>query len=141
MIAFGNHRKFWLAGTVALAALVSLREARAQKQTSEPAKRKFTLEQAVDFALKNYPAVRASLERSRAAEAGVNPRIWAWTVAQSVRVTNRAKRLGVMGMSRDHAIRVSRNVILSVAEPARERASANGFEDMGGGRTWCIQLG
>ena len=71
MIAFGNHRKFWLAGTVALAALVSLREARAQKQTSEPAKRKFTLEQAVDFALKNYPAVRASLERSRAAEAGV----------------------------------------------------------------------
>ncbi len=31
----------------------------------------FTLEQAVDFALKNYPAVRASLERVRAAEAGV----------------------------------------------------------------------
>jgi outer membrane protein TolC len=31
----------------------------------------FTLEDAVNFALKNYPAVRASLERSRAAEAGV----------------------------------------------------------------------
>jgi outer membrane protein TolC len=31
----------------------------------------FTLEQAVDFALKNYPAVRASLERVKAAEAGV----------------------------------------------------------------------
>src|SRR6266576_6524568 len=30
-----------------------------------------TLEEAVDFALKNYPAVRASLERVRAAEAGV----------------------------------------------------------------------
>lgn len=31
----------------------------------------FTLEEAVDFALKNYPAVRASLERARSAEAGV----------------------------------------------------------------------
>src|SRR6266481_4171593 len=30
-----------------------------------------TLEQAVDFALKNYPAVRASLERVSAAQAGV----------------------------------------------------------------------
>jgi outer membrane protein TolC len=30
-----------------------------------------TLEEAVDFALKNYPAVRASLERVTAAEAGV----------------------------------------------------------------------
>jgi outer membrane protein TolC len=32
----------------------------------------FTLEEAVNFALKNYPAVRASLERVRAAQAGVN---------------------------------------------------------------------
>src|SRR5215472_15549970 len=31
----------------------------------------FTLDEAVSFALKNYPAVRASLERVRAAEAGV----------------------------------------------------------------------
>src|SRR5947207_3369408 len=31
----------------------------------------FTLEEAVEFALKNYPAVRASLERVRAAEGGV----------------------------------------------------------------------
>src|SRR5215475_407499 len=31
----------------------------------------FTLEEAVDFALKNYPAVRTSLERLRSAEAGV----------------------------------------------------------------------
>jgi hypothetical protein len=39
-------------------------------QTSaEQAKKLFTLEQAVDFALKNYPAVRASLERLRSAEA------------------------------------------------------------------------
>ncbi|HEX9606279.1 MAG TPA: TolC family protein [Gemmatimonadaceae bacterium] len=39
---------------------------------SDPQKTKvFTLEEAVEFALKNYPAVRASLERVRAAEAGV----------------------------------------------------------------------
>ena len=31
----------------------------------------FTLDEAVAFALKDYPAVRASLERVRAAEAGV----------------------------------------------------------------------
>src|SRR5258708_25163929 len=30
-----------------------------------------TLEEAVGFALKNYPAVRASLERGRAAQAGI----------------------------------------------------------------------
>jgi outer membrane protein TolC len=33
--------------------------------------RVLTLEQAVEFALKNYPAVRASLERVNAAQAGV----------------------------------------------------------------------
>jgi outer membrane protein TolC len=33
--------------------------------------RSYTLEQAVDYALKNYPAVRASLERVAAAQAGV----------------------------------------------------------------------
>src|SRR5256886_13684773 len=39
---------------------------------SDPQKTKvFTLEEAVEFALKNYPAVRASLERVRAAQAGV----------------------------------------------------------------------
>src|SRR5215510_13409678 len=70
MIAFGNHRKYWMA-VVALLALVPLGEAHAQTSVSEPAKQTFTLEQAVDFALKNYPSVRASVQRSRAAEAGV----------------------------------------------------------------------
>src|SRR5215472_2983569 len=71
MIAWGDHRKYWMAGAIGFVALVTLGESRAQTQTSEPAKRTFTLEQAVDFALRNYPAVRASLERLRAAEAGV----------------------------------------------------------------------
>src|SRR5215472_14154248 len=45
------------------------RPALAQSDQQKP--RVFTLEEAVDFALKNYPAVRASLERVRSAEAGV----------------------------------------------------------------------
>jgi outer membrane protein len=40
-------------------------------QTAEDTKA-FTLEQAVDFALKNYPAVRSSLERANAAHEGVD---------------------------------------------------------------------
>jgi outer membrane protein TolC len=40
-------------------------------QTSEASKKALTLEEAVDFASKNYPAVRASLERVKAAQAGV----------------------------------------------------------------------
>lgn len=41
-------------------------------QSTEEMKRVFTLEEAVNFALKNYPAVRASLERVAAAQAGVS---------------------------------------------------------------------
>ena len=40
-------------------------------QSKEVSTKTFTLEGAVDFALKNYPAVRASLERVRSAQAGV----------------------------------------------------------------------
>jgi outer membrane protein len=68
MIVFGTHYGRWIAA----AALFSLSPpAGAQTTTAEPDKRAFTLEQAVDFALKHYPAVRASLEKVRAAEAGV----------------------------------------------------------------------
>lgn len=47
-------------------------ERRASAQSAEEAKaRTFTLEEAVDFALKNYPAVRASIEQANAARSGV----------------------------------------------------------------------
>jgi len=46
-----------------------LPSAAAQSQQTPP--KAFTLEQAVDYALQNYPAVRASLERVSAAKAGV----------------------------------------------------------------------
>jgi len=71
MIAFGNRRKYWMTATAAVFSLVATTQACAQIQGSEPGKRSFTLEEAVEFALKNYPAVRASLERVRSAEAGV----------------------------------------------------------------------
>jgi outer membrane protein TolC len=61
----------WLSCVAAcffLLALV-LPEAGAQAQQASP--KTFTLEQAVDYALQNYPAVRASLERVSAARAGV----------------------------------------------------------------------
>jgi outer membrane protein TolC len=99
MIAFGNHRKYWMAGAIAIIALVSLREACAQTQASDLAKRTFTLEQAVDFALRNYPAVRASLERSRAAEAGVGvARTSYWPRTDILWQTNRATDNNITGL-------------------------------------------
>jgi outer membrane protein len=41
-------------------------------QSAQPAPKVFTLQQAVDFALANYPAVRAALERYNAARSGVD---------------------------------------------------------------------
>src|SRR5712692_4853276 len=40
-------------------------------QSTTETRKVLTLEEAVDFSLKNYPAVRASLERVRAAQAGI----------------------------------------------------------------------
>ena len=71
MNAFGNRRRYWIAATAVLFTLMAKRPPCAQAQASEPAKRTFTLVEAVEFALKNYPAVRASLERVRSAKAGV----------------------------------------------------------------------
>jgi outer membrane protein len=65
-IVFGTYRSSqnWIAlALVSLLALGPIAMAQASKV--------FTLEEAVDFALKNYPAVRASLERVTAAQAGV----------------------------------------------------------------------
>jgi outer membrane protein len=65
-----NHRAglSWIG--IILVLLLSLgRTTRAQSLPNE--KKVLTLEEAVDFALKNYPAVRAALERVNAAKAGV----------------------------------------------------------------------
>src|SRR2546429_8659898 len=59
----------------------------------------FTLEEAVEFALKNYPAVRASLERVTAAQAGVSlARTSYLPRADTVWQTNRATDNNITGL-------------------------------------------
>jgi len=66
---FAHHRGYWKTGLIVALLLAMGTTLSAQ---SDPQKTKvFTFEEAVEFALKNYPAVRASLERVRAAQAGV----------------------------------------------------------------------
>ena len=66
---FAKHRRYWKTATSVVLLLALGRPVLGQSDQQKT--RAFTLEEAVDFALKNYPAVRASLERVRAAEAGV----------------------------------------------------------------------
>ena len=91
-------------------------------QTAEDAKtRAFTLEEAVDFALKNYPAVRASLEQINAARAGVGlaktnylPR------ADMLWQANRASRNNVFGLL------LPQTVIPPVTGPVLDTTSGQG---------------
>ena len=69
MNVFANHRGLWKAGVGAVLILTMSRPSLGQ--AGQQKTRVFTLEDAVEFALKNYPAVRGSLERLRSAEAGV----------------------------------------------------------------------
>jgi outer membrane protein len=66
---FAHHRVYWKTGLSIVLLLAMGTTVSAQSDTQKT--KVFTLEEAVGFALKNYPAVRASLERVRAAQAGV----------------------------------------------------------------------
>jgi len=57
---FANHSGLWKAGIGAILMLAVSSPALGQSEQQKT--RVFTLEEAVNFALKNYPAVRASLE-------------------------------------------------------------------------------
>jgi outer membrane protein TolC len=63
-------RRTIVIGTAVLL-IVCLFSHSSREQTSAPAPKTFSLEDAVDYALRNYPAVRASLEQVNAARAGV----------------------------------------------------------------------
>src|SRR5437870_6599451 len=68
-------------------------------QSTDAGRKVFTLEEAVNFALKNYPAVRASLERVTAAQAGVGlARINYLPRADVVWQTNRATDNNITGL-------------------------------------------
>jgi outer membrane protein len=66
---FAHHRVYWKTG-LSIVLLLAMGKTISAQSDSQKTK-VFTLEEAVEFALKNYPAVRASLERVRAAQAGV----------------------------------------------------------------------
>lgn len=70
-----------------------------QAQAGDAAKKVLTLEEAVDFALKNYPAVRDSLERVKAAQAGIGlARSSYLPRADMVWQTNRATDNNITGL-------------------------------------------
>jgi outer membrane protein len=93
-----NHRAglSWIG--IILVLLLSLgRTTRAQSLSNE--KKVLTLEEAVDFALKNYPAVRAALERVKAAQGGVGlARTSYLPRADMVWQTNRATDNNITGL-------------------------------------------
>src|ERR1700688_3888522 len=84
--------------TITLVVLISLGQTR-PAQSSEDQKKRLTLEEAVAFALKNYPAVRAALERVTAAQAGVGlARTNYLPRADMVWQTNRATDNNITGL-------------------------------------------
>jgi outer membrane protein len=93
-----NHRAglSWIG--IILVLLLSLgRTTRAQSLSNE--KKVLTLEEAVDFALKNYPAVRAALERVKAAQESVGlARTSYLPRADMVWQTNRATDNNITGL-------------------------------------------
>src|SRR5262245_50946330 len=65
-----SYRKCWKTVTSVIVLLICGCPVLAQSDQQKT--KVFMLEEAVEFALKNYPAVRASLERVHSAEAGVS---------------------------------------------------------------------
>jgi outer membrane protein TolC len=83
---------------ITLVLLISLGQT-SPAQSSADQKKRLTLEEAVDFALKNYPAVRAALERVTAAQAGVGlARTNYLPRADMVWQTNRATDNNITGL-------------------------------------------
>jgi outer membrane protein len=89
-------RRRWI--TITLVLLISLGQT-SPAQSGADQKKRLTLEEAVDFALKNYPAVRAALERVTAAQAGVGlARTNYLPRADMVWQTNRATDNNITGL-------------------------------------------
>src|SRR5713101_6913782 len=90
-------------------------------QSTETKTRTFTLEEAVDFALKNYPSVRASMERVSAADAGVGlARTNYLPRADMLWQGNRASRNNILGLL------LPNSTIPSVSGPVLPTTSGRG---------------
>src|ERR1700693_117523 len=84
--------------TITLVLLISLGQTSPAESRADQKKR-LSLEEAVDFALKNYPAVRVALERVTAAQAGVGlARTNYLPRADMVWQTNRATDNNITGL-------------------------------------------
>jgi outer membrane protein len=98
----------WIAGNlVVLMAFAQVTVA----QSTDAGRKVFTLEEAINFALKNYPAVRAAMERTSAAESGIG-----------LARTNYLPRADVLWQGN----RASRNNILGLLLPNSTIASVSG---------------
>ena len=118
----GGRKNWRLGSRVLLVAvfLVSAQSALAQTQDQTNTK-EFTLQEAVDFALKNYPAVRASLEQANAARAGVAlARTDYFPRTDMLWQGNRASRNNVFGLL------LPQSVIPSVSGPVLPTTSGQG---------------
>lgn len=94
-----DHTRRHFAVFMATLIVLILASVSAAAQADQPASRVFTLEGAVNFALKNYPAVRASLERVSAARGGVAlARTSYWPRADMLWQSNRASRNNIFGL-------------------------------------------
>ena len=93
-----NHRAGLRWMTITLVLLISLGQT-SPAESSADQKKRLSLEEAVDFALKNYPAVRVALERVTAAQAGVGlARTNYLPRADMVWQTNRATDNNITGL-------------------------------------------
>ena len=94
-----GNRSFCYRVTVATLVLLLISCQSALAQSNDGKTKAFTLEEAVNFALKNYPAVRASIEQLSAARAGVGLAKTSYLPrADMLWQSNRATRNNITGL-------------------------------------------
>lgn len=108
----------WIAGNlVVLMAFAQVTVA----QSTDARRKVFTLEEAINFALKNYPAVRAAMERTSAAESGMGlARTNYLPRADVLWQGNRASRNNILGLL------LPNSTIPSVSGPVLPTTSGRG---------------
>jgi outer membrane protein TolC len=90
-------------------------------QSGEAGRRVFTLSEAIDFAVKNYPAVRAAMERASAAQSGIGlARTNYLPRADALWQGNRASRNNILGLL------LPNSTIPSVSGPVLPTTSGQG---------------
>jgi outer membrane protein len=116
-----NSRAYCKLALSALVLLLTVCQTGLPQSSSDSRSKLFTLDEAVDFALKNYPAVRASVERDTAARAGISlARTSYLPRADALWQGNRATRNNVFGLL------LPQSIIPSVSGPVLPSTSNQG---------------